>query len=242
MGFDGDAFETGSRRRGRHGDCLPEALQGTRRIAQVRQERAALHVADSEVRGRKLLTQLRDRKDSPGRGGPDIERRLDDELAGRSGAGNRRQGIVDVEHYGVRELPQILEAAARDVRLPRADRDPCDEARGCERGQCGREPIPPDEFPGAVGNRVRSRPNGQAGAITLDIVGKLLRRRVSPVRVLGDGARQDGIEIAAQPARSMGGSPAARLAERIGRQHRVENLVRVWFDRSWYGKLPVRSS
>ena len=98
---------------------------------------------------------------------------------------------MDVEHEGVGQLADVVEATLGapplplgDARLPHGHHDPTDQGQGDDsRGRDG-HPVAPDELPDAIRGAVRTRNQGQALEVAPDVLRQLLCGEVPPRRLL----------------------------------------------------------
>ena len=138
-------------------DGLSETGDRAAGIAKVGQEGAALHLADPDVCGGKLLAERRIRHLVAAEAVEILEGGLDDQLSHGGRTRNRHQRVVDVEHRGVRERPQILESPLREIGLARADDGDRDQPRGEDAGDRECDPMTARRPHQPVGHRVGTR-------------------------------------------------------------------------------------
>jgi len=137
-----------------------------------------------------------------------LDRPLEELLADVRRAGEVLDPVVDLEDEGARELPDVVQAAlragaldARDPSLPCRGDQAAQEAEHDERARRHGPLVTPRELGHPVAKRVRARQHRQAFEVTAEVVGKVVDRRETSLRLLAQRLQDDGVQVAAQLGR-----------------------------------------
>ena len=141
---------------------------------------------------------------------------LHERLASLRRAGEVGDGVVDVEHDGVRQRSDFIESPIRPVplaaghaRLPGGAGQPGHQREHDQRGGDDRGSMATDEARQPVTRGRAAGHHGKPFQVAADVLGELVHRAVAPRGVLVERLEHHEVEVAGQAAPQSAGGVAA---------------------------------